>query len=77
MSSGVVRSYGTNLALLWLSRRPAATAPIQPLAWEPPYALGAVLKRPKNIGDFFLKFLLSSFKPITFFNHSFEVGLTI
>ena len=22
--------------LLWLWRRPAATAPIQPLAWEPP-----------------------------------------
>ena len=26
------------LALLWLWRRPAATAPIRPLAWEPPYA---------------------------------------
>ena len=24
--------------------RPAATAPIQPLAWEPPYAAGATLK---------------------------------
>ena len=28
-------------ALLWLWRRPVATAPIQPLAWEPPYASGA------------------------------------
>jgi len=28
-------------ALLWLWRRPVATAPIQPLAWEPPYAAGA------------------------------------
>ena len=27
---------------LWY--RPAATAPIQPLAWEPPYAMGAALK---------------------------------
>jgi len=27
--------------LLWLWRRPVATAPIQPLAWEPPYAAGA------------------------------------
>jgi len=26
--------------LLWLWRRPVATAPIQPLAWEPPYAAG-------------------------------------
>ena len=30
-----------DLALLWLWRRPVATAPIQPLAWEPPYAAGA------------------------------------
>jgi len=28
-------------SLLWLWRRPVATAPIQPLAWEPPYASGA------------------------------------
>jgi len=27
--------------LLWLWRRLVATAPIQPLAWEPPYAAGA------------------------------------
>jgi len=27
--------------LLWLWRRPVATAPIRPLAWEPPYAAGA------------------------------------
>ena len=26
--------------LLWLWCRPAAAAPIQPLAWEPPYAIG-------------------------------------
>ena len=30
-------------ALPWLWRRPAATAPIQPLAWEPPYAAGLSL----------------------------------
>ena len=33
-----------DLALLWLWRRPAATALIRPLAWEPPYAKGAALK---------------------------------
>ena len=27
--------------MLWLWRRPVATAPIRPLAWEPPYAAGA------------------------------------
>ena len=26
---------------MWLWHRQAATAPIQPLAWEPPYAMGA------------------------------------
>ena len=34
--------------MLWLWSRPVATAPIQPLAWEPPYAMGAALKRPKK-----------------------------
>ena len=31
-------------ALLWLWCRPAAVAPIRPLAWEAPYAVGAALK---------------------------------
>ena len=35
-------------AWLWLWRRPAATAPIQPLAWEPPYAVGTALKKKKR-----------------------------
>ena len=36
------------LALLWLGRRPAAIAPLWPLVWEPPHAVGAALKRPKK-----------------------------
>ena len=48
MSCGVCRRRGLDLALLWLWRRPAATAPIRPLAWEPPYATGAVLKGQKT-----------------------------
>ena len=32
------------LALLWLWCRPAAVAPIGPLAWELPYAEGVALK---------------------------------
>ena len=39
---------GLDLALLWLWHRPAAVAPIGPLAWEPPYAVGAALKRQKE-----------------------------
>ena len=35
----------TDLAWLWLWRRPAAVATISPPAWEPPYAGGEALKR--------------------------------
>ena len=41
MSCGVGCRRGSDPALLWLWRRLVATAPIQPLAWEPPYAAGA------------------------------------
>ena len=34
-----------DLALLWLWCRLVATAPIRPLAWEPPHAAGATLKK--------------------------------
>ena len=44
MSCGVGRRRGSDLALLWL----AATAPIRPLALEPPYAAGAALKGQKT-----------------------------
>ena len=36
------------LALLWLWCRLAAAAPIQPLAWEPPYAGGAAQEMAKK-----------------------------
>ena len=43
MSCGVgLRSL--DLALLWLWHRPAAAAPILPLAWELPYAVGGAPK---------------------------------
>ena len=41
MSSAVGCRLGSDLTWLWLCLWPAATAPIQPLAWEPPYAAGA------------------------------------
>ena len=34
--------------MLWLWCRPAAVAPIRPLAWEPPYASSTALKRQKK-----------------------------
>ena len=39
---------GSDLALLWLWCRPAATALIRPLAWDPPYATGAALEKTKR-----------------------------
>ena len=47
MSCGVGHSRGLDPGLLWLWCMLAATAPIQPLACELPYAAGAVLKRQK------------------------------
>ena len=40
--------HDSDLALLWLWYRPAATAPTGPLAWEPPCAAGIALKRHKD-----------------------------
>ena len=49
MSCGVGCTLGSDLALLWLWRRLVAIAPIRPLVWEPPYAVGAALKRQQPI----------------------------
>ena len=53
MSCGVGRTCGLDPTLLWLWCRPAATALIRPLAWEPPYAMGVALKRQKSINQLF------------------------
>ena len=60
--SGVAMTYdvghrqGSDLALLWLWHKLAAVAPIRPLVWEPPYSMGAALRRPKKM--FTQKFFL-------------------
>ena len=43
--------HGSDLVLLWLWCRLAAMTPIGPLAWEPPNAEGAALKRKKKRED--------------------------
>ena len=48
VSCGVGCRCGSDPALLWLWRRPAATALIWPLAWEPPYAAGAAQENGKK-----------------------------
>ena len=47
MSCGIHHRPGSDLALLWLWL--ADVAPIQPLAWEHPYATGAALKKAKKL----------------------------
>ena len=51
MSSGVGRRCGWDLALLWLWRKPVATALIPRLDWEFPYPAGGALKRQKKKKD--------------------------
>ena len=48
MSCGVGRRQGLDPELLWLWCGLAAAAPIQPLAWERPYASGMALKGKKK-----------------------------
>ena len=48
MSYGVGHRRGSDPALLWLWRRPVATALSRPLAWEPPYATGEALEKAKR-----------------------------
>ena len=49
MSCGVGRRCGSDPVSLCLWRRQVATAPIGPLAWEPPYTAGAVLEKTKGL----------------------------
>ena len=61
VSCGVGCRHGSDPELLWLWCRPAAIAPIRPLAWEPPHASGAaqeMAKRLKKKEILILEFLL-------------------
>ena len=48
INCGVGRRHGSDPLLLWLWHRLAATAPIRPLTWEPPYAVVAALEKEKK-----------------------------
>ena len=47
--SSRVHRHISDLALVWLWHRPAATAHTGPLAWKLPYAVGAALKKKKIV----------------------------
>ena len=51
MSCGVGQRQSSDPTLLWLWCSPAALAPIQPLAWELPYAMSVALKRKKKTNN--------------------------
>ena len=53
MSCGVGCRCDSDPMLLWLWCRPAAVAPIGPLAWELPYAPGVAFKRKERGGGGF------------------------
>ena len=63
MSCSVGHRRGLDPASLWLWRRPAATIPIQPLAWEPPYAADMGLERQKNMYIYILLYIYIIIKP--------------
>ena len=48
VSCGVGQKLDLDPPLLWLWCSLAATAPIRPRAWEPPYAVGVALRRQKR-----------------------------
>ena len=48
VSCGVGRRRGLDSTLLWLWHRPVAMAPIRPLSWESPHAMGAALEKAKK-----------------------------
>ena len=48
VSCGVGRRCHSDLAMLWLWPRPAAAAPILPLAWEHPYVAGSAIQQTKQ-----------------------------
>ena len=64
MSCGVGPRCSLDPALLWLWWRPAATAPIRPPDWEPPYAAGAAQEMAKRQKKKEKKFLSSEDQPL-------------
>ena len=71
MSCGVGGKLGS-YPTPWLWYRPAAAAPIQPLAWEPPYAIDAAInfKKQNKTKLFIISKSRLFIKKVKFFNSS-------
>ena len=78
MSSGVGHRHSSGLVLMWLWCKLAAAAPIGPLTWELPYAMGAALKtkkkKKKNTKDRTSRFI---FTPYPKFNSKRTADLNL
>ena len=75
MRCGAGRRHGLDHALLWLWCRPAAMAPIGPLAWEPPSATGTALQKKIIKGDRteFISVFSDNFQLQVIFSHSIKM----
>ena len=72
VSYGVGHRHGSDLVLLWC--RPAAAAPIWPVAWESPCFKGAVLKRKKEKGELqSVLFTVTNIEPVLTWKLPFPV----
>ena len=65
MSYGIGQRRGSNPQLLWLLCRLAATALIQLLAWESPYAAGVALKSKQKQKQKTVQFILYSVSTVS------------
>ena len=52
---------------LWPWHRPAITAPIRPIAWETPYAMGAALEKAKKEDTHTKKEYIAKYLPLLSF----------
>ena len=64
VSCGVGCRHSSDLVLLWLWCRPAVVAPIRPLAWEPPYAMGQPPPPKKKIQPTVLTTFINTLKTV-------------
>ena len=81
VSCGEGHRHGSDLELLWLWRRLAATALTRPLAWESPYPVGVALKRLKKkkyiyiyINRFYSTRNSTQYSVITYMGKKYEKG---
>ena len=77
MSCGIGHRHSSDLALLWLRCRPAATALNQPLALELPYATDAALKKTKKKKKKSLHVNTLSKKLLEYLTHNEQKSVTV